>query len=579
MASRGLTDDQILELIHADLPDDFEMDTDEESLSEDNPDALSMLQESDHIPDQTTVEKSITIVLSEENTNVINLDSNACPGISEPADNHPVESLSHDGPRRWKKKPEPVFDNSFRSDSFEVRRTFVQNPVESFMAFFDEELIENVHFQTNLKSVQKGKPASVTRNEILVFLGVNIMMGYHRLNSIASYWNTSDDMGVEPIKKAMPRDRFCTILGNLHVNDNSKMDPTNKDKIFKVRPMIERLNKIFKERRDPKEHLSVDESMIKFKGRSSLKQYNPMKPIKRGYKIWCIADDSGYVYTANLYTGKESNCPKRVKTPLGMGGDVVVTLSEPFKGRNHKLFFDNFFSSIPLLEHLKSVDILACGTIRPNRKDLPALQADRSLKRGDFDYRSTPHGITVYKWMDSKAVTFISNYHGAELDAVTRREKDGSKAVVSCPTVVKDYNRFMGGVDKHDMLRQQYGINRKSTKWWHRNFFGFLDMAIVNSFIVYSESMTDKVSLLDYRRDVARGLMSFSESKCPTFQKRRKVDYTVPSSVPEFTKTKRRCEVCSKKGMEARPFSKCSFCNVHLCVNTTKNCFTEFHSA
>ena len=41
--------------------------------------------------------------------------------------------------------------------------------------------------------------------------------------------------------------------------------------------------------------LSVDESMILFKGRHSIKQYNPMKPIKRSYKLGMRADMDGYV--------------------------------------------------------------------------------------------------------------------------------------------------------------------------------------------------------------------------------------------------------------------------------------------
>ena len=31
---------------------------------------------------------------------------------------------------------------------------------------------------------------------------------------------------------------------------------------------------------------AIDEAMVKYKGRSSLKQYLPMKPIKRGFKVW-----------------------------------------------------------------------------------------------------------------------------------------------------------------------------------------------------------------------------------------------------------------------------------------------------
>lgn len=35
--------------------------------------------------------------------------------------------------------------------------------------------------------------------------------------------------------------------------------------------------------------------MIRFKGRSTLKQYMPNKPIKRGYKVWVRADEERYI--------------------------------------------------------------------------------------------------------------------------------------------------------------------------------------------------------------------------------------------------------------------------------------------
>ena len=54
----------------------------------------------------------------------------------------------------------------------------------------------------------------------------------------------------------------------------------------------------------PHTQLSVDEAMIPFKGRSSMKQYLPMKPVKRGFKVWAMADAlNGYLYDFNVYTG------------------------------------------------------------------------------------------------------------------------------------------------------------------------------------------------------------------------------------------------------------------------------------
>lgn len=63
-------------------------------------------------------------------------------------------------------------------------------------------------------------------------------------------------------------------------------------------------NEKFQKIIDPLSYLSVDVSMIPIKGRSNLK-YLPMKPIKRRYKVWCLADSSlGYIIKFEIYTGK-----------------------------------------------------------------------------------------------------------------------------------------------------------------------------------------------------------------------------------------------------------------------------------
>lgn len=53
--------------------------------------------------------------------------------------------------------------------------------------------------------------------------------------------------------------------------------------------------------------------MIEYKGKTSLKQYMPMKPIKRGIKMWCRADSTNdYLSEFDIYTGnhhKEYNMP------------------------------------------------------------------------------------------------------------------------------------------------------------------------------------------------------------------------------------------------------------------------------
>lgn len=95
----------------------------------------------------------------------------------------------------------------------------------------------------------------------------------------------------------MPVNRFSWFLSHLHVNDNNpqpKRNEPNFDKLYKVRPLLDSLSKTLLLHFNPNEYQSIDESMIIFKGCSSLKQYMPMKPVKRGIKVWIRADQTGY---------------------------------------------------------------------------------------------------------------------------------------------------------------------------------------------------------------------------------------------------------------------------------------------
>lgn len=117
---------------------------------------------------------------------------------------------------------------------------------------------------------------------------------------------------------------------------------------------------------------------------------------------------------------------------------------------------------------------------------------------------------------------------------------------------------------------------------------------------MYCRISDEKPSLLDFRRDVALGLMSKIEvnskkgslkrtSKSPQqlSNKRRGKDPSVSNDVrlgnlgvhwPTFTEGVRaRCEMCAMKQIQSRPYSKCSHCGVYLCCNDKKNCFAEYH--
>ena len=70
---------------------------------------------------------------------------------------------------------------------------------------------------------------------------------------------------------------------------------------------------------------------------------------------------------------------------------------------------------------------------------------------------------------------------------VMRRTKgSATKTPVSCPNIIKMYNASMGDVDVIDQKAAAYRLDRKNKLIFYlRMFFDLIDIAIVNSHIVY----------------------------------------------------------------------------------------------
>ncbi|KAF0748158.1 Uncharacterized protein FWK35_00018911 [Aphis craccivora] len=187
-------------------------------------------------------------------------------------------------------------------------------------------------------------------------------MGYNRLPFWKYYWSTSNDLS-----------RFDDILCFLHINNNNAKTTDNKDRLFKLRLLLDSINIRFMELYKVTREVSVDELMVLFKGRNSIKQYNLMKLIKRG---------------------KEKVIHNFVD--FGLGERVVLNLTKPYCNKGMKL--ENTF---------------AYGTIQSNRKGIPLLSQDKTLERGMYDFKTSRLDITVYKWKDNRIVHLASNFHNA----------------------------------------------------------------------------------------------------------------------------------------------------------------------
>lgn len=248
--------------------------------------------------------------------------------------------------------------------------------VDTFGLFFTAEICGFIVKQTNMyaREVLGDKYNSwdkVTVDELHAYFGFMILIGLVSLPALDDYWRRDPLLHYSPIADRISRDRFRDLHRFLHFNDNSNLPlhgEPGHDRLGKVRPVMKALQERFLSLYKPHCENAIDEAMIPFQGRSSLKQFMPNKPIKRGIKAWCRADaHNGYMCEIQIYTGK---CES---SESGLGKRVVMDLSEKLHQKNYHLYFDNFFSSVSLLSELLIKRIYACGTARQNYKEFPSV--------------------------------------------------------------------------------------------------------------------------------------------------------------------------------------------------------------
>ncbi|XP_049816570.1 piggyBac transposable element-derived protein 3-like [Schistocerca nitens] len=271
---------------------------------------------------------------------------------------------------------------------------------------------------------------------------------------------------------------------------------------------------------------------------------------------------------------------------------VVLNLSSCLHGKNHIIFMDNYFTSYDLFKDLKSNGVYACGTINPRRKNIPKLEEEKELERGEFDYKISNDSIIIYRWKDNRAVNLISTCHSpSDVSTVTRKMKDGTITNITCPIVLKDYNSSMNYVDNFDRLESDYAIDRKSKKWWMRLFLHFLDCSVTNAFIMHKEIEMEQFSNKAFRREVyknslapkivAANFASVSHTSIAPRIKSHKpyVDESIrhkSSKQQQIHSSSRRCAVCSSKKNPVQTVWMCSVCKVPLCLRAGNNCFKRY---
>ena len=201
--------------------------------------------------------------------------------------------------------------------------------------------------------------------------------------------------------------------------------------------------------------------------------------------------------------------------------------------------------------------------------------------RGDSEVLQND-GLTALLWRDNRVVTLLStNSQPQNQSTVQRRERDGTRTNVPCPEAMDLYNRYMGGVDKNDQLRQYYHVRLKSRKVYKYIFWFLFEVCMANTYILHQNySGGAKLTLKEFRLEVARGLVGDYNSR-----KRPGRSSQTPTVLPirhfpvkhlQGEKTVRvRCGLCGKQSQWW-----CQDCQLHLCHTgiPATDCFMKHHS-
>lgn len=406
----------------------------------------------------------------------------------------------------------------------------------------------------------------VSCDEMRKFIRLIFSMGLMSLPSYKKYWSKDFLYKNEHFSSIMTRERFESILRFFNFGEKPKFD---EDRLSKIRMIIDHFNETMLELITPEKNLSIDESMMLWRGRLIFRQYIKNKRHKYGIKFYELCTHDGLVLSAEVYGGQGFNDENN----LGQTAAIVLKLMQPYLHKGYHVFTDNYYNSVALTEFLSSKGTYITGTLRKDRKGNPKRVISTKLKKGQMVWRSKGD-VSVSKWKDKRDVLMISNSHVPKMISATNRKgKEKQK-----PNMVKDYNDSMSGIDRSDQILSYHSGLRKTLRWYKKAGVHIMEMFLTNSFYLYQKYSSNKEfsHLVQFKENIVKCLIGERRKK-KFLEPSANFHYLVP--IPEGEKKKnptRRCKQCWKNKTRKESRYICEYCedNPALCIHP---CFRLYH--
>lgn len=453
----------------------------------------------------------------------------------------------------------------------------VETALDSFNLYISPSIVNQIVVHTNVEISHKGvnySAASATIRptdsiEIKALIGLLIMSAAMKDNHLTSLELFDSSYSGTRYISVMSRERFDFLLNCLRFDDKiSRPARRLTDRLAPIRAIWEEFIEACRKNYSPGSYVTIDEQLLAFRGRCPFRMYIPSKPNKYGIKIIMLCDvKTKYLIDGMPYLGKQTNT-----SGLPLGTYYATTLTKTIHGTYRNVTMDNWFTSVPLAnEMIHKHKLTIVGTLRSDKKEIPKEMKEiksRKLNSSMFCYNNDTI-LVSYKAKPNKMVYLISTTH-----------EEGNIAVESGkPEIVEFYNSTKGAVDAFDEMSGNMSCSRKTQRWPLCFFYGILNSAIVNSYVIYVHTMIRQQKKPLSRRQFAKDLSSElmkpwlrSRLRVPTLQRHLKTKIeeilgetaTVDEDVPQGTPGRKICSFCpSKKRRMSR--NRCCKCQRFMC--------------
>lgn len=392
------------------------------------------------------------------------------------------------------------------------------NPIDYFNFFFTEDFLSMICTETNAQAqrlinnhkrprfeeerdrerkdfsrIIGWKP--ITVSELRIFLGLLFHMGTIPLSRLQDYWKTDRLFSIPIFGQQMSRNRFLLIMRCLHFTSEDE----SEDPMFKVRSIIDYFNNKMTECYYPAAQLSLDESMVLWRGRLSFRQFIKNKRHKYGIKLYMLTEPDGLILKFRVYAGAKDT----QVTGKGHAEKVVMELLQGKLNSGHELYMDNYYNSFGLAKTLLDHNTYCTGTLRKDLKENPQEIMKKNLKKGEH-CSMFRDGVHVGAWKDKRIVTYITTQYENRMVPVANKRGQ----VTEKPEAISKYNDYMSGVDRQDQLLAYYPCERKTLRWYMKVAIHTFQLLLINSMKIYNKySGQSKMSLYDYRLSVINALL------------------------------------------------------------------------